>query len=90
MMMNFLHTAFALELIALVLGVTLLIYIHNQTKIKSKWAHFVAWFVIIASAVLIICSIVTSFVFWQSGDYSMYHHRMMERYEHMNRMDNQK
>ncbi len=84
-MMNVIHLTVALELMALVFGVALLIYIKNQTKIKTAWASFVAWFVIVASIISILCSIYTSVMFWNKGYYKMYHHKMMERYEHMNK-----
>ncbi|MBN1914669.1 MAG: hypothetical protein JW769_02125 [Parachlamydiales bacterium] len=51
-----LHISLALELLAFVAGVALLIYIKNQAKVKSLWLNFVAWFVIIISALCIICS----------------------------------
>ncbi|KPK32732.1 MAG: hypothetical protein AMS24_03250 [Chlamydiae bacterium SM23_39] len=55
--MFFIHNMFSLELIALVLGAALLIFIKiNDKKIHSGWLNFIAWFVIIFSAISIICS----------------------------------
>jgi hypothetical protein len=55
---------FSLELLALIAGVFLLIFIKNQTKVKSAWASFVAWFVIIFTVILIICSAIQTIRFW--------------------------
>ena len=74
-MMFFLHSKFSFELIALVAGVALLIYFKNQTKIKSIWPLFVAWFVIILSALSIICSVYHSVTCWNRG-YCDMHKRM--------------
>ena len=81
-MMFFIHSMFSLELIALVSGVALLIFIKNQDKIKSAWLIFVAWFVIILSLLSIICSASYAVKLWYNGSFdmnrSMMHKNMME------------
>jgi hypothetical protein len=54
--MSFFHAMISIDLIALVAGVALLIYIKNQDKVKSFWPIFVAWFVVVLSSVSILCS----------------------------------
>jgi hypothetical protein len=65
-MMQHFHAMFSLELLALVSGVFLLIFLKNQTKVTSGWATFTAWFVIIFSALLIICSVIQTIRFWNN------------------------
>ena len=77
--MFFIHSMFSLELIALVAGVALLIMIKNQDKIKSAWLSFVAWFVIILSALSLICSAYYTVDFWHSGGFRMHKAMMMKR-----------
>lgn len=81
------HSMFSLQLIALVAGAALLIMIKNQNKIKSMWLSFVAWFVIIASALSIICSIYFVVSFWNKGygqgSMMMNKNEMMQKNEEM-------
>jgi hypothetical protein len=63
MMQNF-HSMFSLELLALIAGVFLLIFIANQTKVKSALASIVAWFVIIFTLILIICTGIQTIRYW--------------------------
>ena len=63
----FFHSLFSLELIALVSGVFLLLYVKNQEKIKSFWALFTAWLVVILAALSIILSIVFTIFVWSKG-----------------------
>lgn len=71
-MMFYMHSMFALELIALVSGVALLIFIKKQTKKPNPWAVFVAWFVIILSVLSIICSAYHAIAAWNKGCFNMY------------------
>jgi hypothetical protein len=66
-MMFFLHSMFSLELIALVSGVALLILIKNQQKIKAMWLIIVAWFVIVLSAISILCTAYHAISAWSKG-----------------------
>lgn len=66
----------SLGLIALVIGVSLLILIKNQTKVKERWMIFVAWFVIVMAAISIIFSAYHTIKYRVLGKNKM-HHRMM-------------
>ena len=71
----------SVHLISLVLGVGLLIYIKNQTKVKSIWPKIAAWFVIAISVLSILCSYFWTIKLWNSGymmDKNMYHHHDMK------------
>lgn len=74
-MMHF-HSMISLELVALVIGVALLIFIKNQHKYKSSWPIYVAWFVIVMSSLSIVCSAVYTIKFWNDG-YPYMHKKMM-------------
>jgi hypothetical protein len=77
--MFYMHSMFSLELIALVAGVALLLYVQNQPKIKSFWPVFVAWFVIVVSVLSILCSVYFSLRMWSSDGFAKHKGRMMER-----------
>ena len=87
-MLFFMHSTFSLELIALVAGVALLIFIKSQNKMKKAWGIFVAWVVIILSVLSLFCSIFHVVRFWYDGGPEMYRHMMKQnmmerRYDNM-------
>lgn len=78
-MMFHIHSMFAMELLALVAGVALLIFVSSATsrKITGSWGIFIAWFVIIVSALSIICSVYQSISYWKTGYFKMEKNMMM-------------
>jgi hypothetical protein len=82
-MMHCIHAVFSLELMALVSGVALLIFIKNQDKITKAWPIFIAWFVIIFSSLSIICSASQAIIIRYQGGCPMYRFMMMERNKDM-------
>jgi hypothetical protein len=78
-MMFHIHSTLAIELIALVAGVFLHIFIKNQPKIKHAWFNFVAWVVIILSALSILCTVFQSASLWNKGYFQMEKSIMMHR-----------
>lgn len=77
-MLFFMHSTFSLELIALVAGVALLIFIKSQNKMKKAWGIFVAWVVIILSVLSLLGSIIHVVRLYQCEGPQMYH-RMLRR-----------
>jgi hypothetical protein len=82
-MMFFVHSMFSLELIALVSGVALLILIKNQQKLKAAWLQFVAWFVIILSALSILCTAYQAISAWSKGYFNIMNKSMMMMHNEM-------
>lgn len=60
-------TAFAAELIALVLGTGLLIWVKDKKLSNTGFANIVAYFVIVASIVSMLCTGYYSFRYWEDG-----------------------
>ena len=73
------HAMISIQLLALVAGVALLIFINQQTRHKKPWYKFVAWFVILFSALSIICSVYYGFSFWRNGYFQMEKPMMMQQ-----------
>ncbi|MFA6118552.1 MAG: hypothetical protein WCT85_02195 [Parachlamydiales bacterium] len=75
--------AYSLELIALVFGVGLFIFLKtHQNKLRKGLLLFVAWLVIVISSLSIICTTVHTIKFWSGGYYKsmmMMHKHMMEK-----------
>ena len=88
MMFHF-HSMISLELLALVSGVALLILINQQTRRKKSWYKFVAWFVILSSALSIICSVYYGFSFWRNGYFQTEKSMMMQHMGPMEKKGNQ-
>jgi len=91
-MMFFLDGAFAIELIALVLGGTLLYRIKTNAKIKCGFCHFIAWFVIILAFLSMICTTVYGLKYWADGyfnkPYPMKNEKQYKEHYWKNRMHN--
>ena len=85
--MLYFHSALSLELIALVSGVALFIFVKNQTKIKCIWPIIAAWAVIGLAVLSIICSAYYSVAFWNKG-YPRMQRFMKERYMMKKNEDN--
>lgn len=86
MMLFSFHIAYALELLALVSGVGLFVFLKTHPgKFKKGWSYFVAWVVIIISSLTIICTSVQVIVFWSQGYYK--HPMMWHKYMHKKMMD---
>lgn len=74
--------AYSLELIALVFGIGLLIFLHMHKQFLNKYYLFVAWLVIVISSISIICTTAHTIRFWTGGYYKsmmMMHKKMMKR-----------
>jgi hypothetical protein len=74
--------AYSLELLALVAGVCLFIFLKMHDKFYKKIYLFVAWFVIVLSSISIICTTVHVIKFWSGGYYKsmmMMHKKMMKK-----------
>jgi len=86
--MFFMHAKFSLELIALVSGVALIIFIKNQNKVKKLWPIFVAWIVIILSVLSILCSAYYTIKYWNYRHFNMHYRLMMQQKMMENKKNN--
>lgn len=71
------HSVLALELIALVAGVALFMFVKMQDKLKKGWLSFVAWFVIVLASLSIICTVIYGINLRYQGFFDMSHMKMM-------------
>lgn len=56
-MMLMIHTSLSLGLIALIMGATFLLYVKSHDKFKNAWTLFVGYFVVIISALSVLCTL---------------------------------
>ena len=84
MMFHF-HQALSLGLIALLLGVTFLLFLKLNPNLKNRWTLFVGYLVVILAGLSILCSVLHAI--WFYPGMSKLGYSMSHKYEYMQRGD---